>query len=96
VRALSAESWSAGLLGLLDADPAERRVLSSILRLDHPTRADLAAKITEFPDEQVDAAIDNLVSLGQVKERADGGLVVSVNRKTIRDTSGLLDVLGDL
>jgi hypothetical protein len=64
--------------------------------LEYPTRADLAAKITEFPDEQVDAAIDNLVSLGQVKERADGGLVVSVNRKTIRDTSGLLDALGDL
>ena len=96
VRALSAESWSAGLLGLLDADPTERRVLSSILRLEYPTRAELAAKITEFPDEQVDAAIDNLVSLGQVKERADGGLVVSVNRKTIRDTTGLLDVLGDL
>ncbi len=96
VRALSAESWSAGLLGLLDADPAERRVLSSILRLEYPTREDLAAKITEFPDEQVDAAIDNLVALGQIRERADGGLVVSVSRKTIRDTSGLLDVLGDL
>ena len=75
---------------------ARRRVLSSILRLEYPTREDLAAKITEFPDEQVDAAIDNLVALGQIRERADGGLVVSVNRKTIRDTSGLLDVLGDL
>ena len=96
VRALSAESWSAGLLGLLDADPAERRVLSSILRLEYPTRSDLASIITEFPDEQVDAAIDNLVSLGQVRERADGGLVVSLKRKIIRDTTGLLDALDDL
>ena len=96
VRTLSAESWSAGLLGLLDADPAQRRVLSSILRLDHPTRAELAALIDEFPAEQLGVAVDSLISLGQVREQADGGLVVSVKRKTIRDSTGLLDRLADL
>ena len=96
VRTLSAESWSAGLLGLLDADPAERRVLSSILRMDHPSRAELASLIDDFPAEQIDVAIDNLISLGQVRERPDGGLVVSVKRKTIRDSTGLLDRLADL
>jgi ABC-type multidrug transport system ATPase subunit len=96
VRTLSAESWSAGLLGLLDADPAERRVLSSILRLDHPTRDELAALIDDFPTEQIGIAVDSLISLGQVRERPDGGLVVSVKRKTIRDSTGLLDRLADL
>mgnify|MGYP006280225869 CR=1 FL=1 len=95
VRTLSREAVSAGAMGLLDRPPAQRRIVSSILRDGAADRAQLHDRFTDTPSEEVDAALDTLLAEGAVRE-VDGQFQAAHKRVVKKGARELLDRLADL
>ena len=93
VRTLSVEAWSAGILGLLDADPVDRRVLTAILRSSSPTVLSLQMTLADLPDEDVRQTVHRLVDAGQLRVNDKGQLSVTSRRRSLAGSSALLDRL---
>jgi len=93
VRTLSVESWSAGVLGILDSDPIQRRVVSTILRGDHVTVHALVAELAEYGPAEVQSAIDELIATGQLRANEQGLLGISARRRSLSGSSAILDRL---
>ena len=81
VRTLSVEAWSAGVLGLLDADPAERMVMAAILRSDHPTIEQLPNLVFGVDSEEATAAATALLESGQLRADDAGRLSIVMRRR---------------
>ncbi len=81
VRTLCVEAWSAGVLGLLDADPAERMVMAAILRADHPTIEQLPNLVFGIDAEEATAAATALLESGQLRADDAGRLSIVMRRR---------------
>ena len=91
-RSLSREAISAGMMGLLDRTPAERRIVSSILREGSSTFEELSARLTEFDTSDLTTAIDLLISDGALRI-VDGKYSVVQKRAVKAGSRALLDKL---
>ncbi|MEI6372615.1 MAG: ABC transporter transmembrane domain-containing protein [Actinomycetes bacterium] len=81
VRTLSVEAWSAGVMGLLDADPAERLVMAAILRGDHPTVEQLPNLVYGLGHDETAAAATALLESGHVRVDDSGRLSITMRRR---------------
>jgi len=91
-RSLSREAISAGMMGLLDRTPAERRIVASILREGNSSHAEISARLTEFDPAELSKAIDLLLSDGALRE-SDGRYSVIQKRAVKAGSKALLDKL---
>ena len=94
VRTLSVEAWSAGVMGLLDSDPAERMVMSAILRNDHPTIEKLSHLVYGLGVDEVIAIATELIEAGKVRSDDAGRLSIPMRRRA--RAHSVLDQLADL
>ena len=92
VRTLSRDAISAGMTGLLDRTPAERKVVSTILRNGPLTQQQLVEMITEFDQAAVIAAIAMLSQ--DLALRTDGSHYSVVQKRAAK--SGAADILDRL
>ena len=81
VRTLSVEAWSAGVMGLLDADPAERLVMTAILRSDHPTIEQLPSLVRGLGHDAVMTTAAELLESGKVRADDEGRLSITMRRR---------------
>lgn len=95
VRSLSREAITAGLTGLLDRTPTERRIVTSILRSGPATAAELRERLPDVEPRLFDSSLALLLKDGAVRD-ADGVLSAVQRRQVKAGTSALLDRLGDL
>lgn len=95
VRSLSRDAISAGMMGLLDRSPIERRIVASILRDGPATPTDLLSRLPEATDEEFTAALDLLLRDGALRE-SDGELQVVQRRAVKAGAAAILDRLGGL
>jgi CRP-like cAMP-binding protein len=93
VRTLSVESWSAGVLGILDSDPVQRRVISTILRGEHVTPDALIAALEAIDPTEVQDAITQLTESGQLRIDEQGRLGIAARRRSLSGSSAILDRL---
>ena len=95
VRSLSVEAISAGMMGMLDRSPGERRIVTSILRDGSGTATDLRGRLSEMDAAEFDYCLAALKRDGAIREM-DGIYSVSQRRTSKSGTSSILDKLGDL
>ena len=95
VRTLSVEAWSAGVMGLLDADPVERRVVTAVLRSPHATEEAITAMLPDVEPASVTGAIESLLSQSALRRSPDGVLSISARRRSLAGSAALLDRLVD-
>ena len=86
---------SAGMFGLLERTPLERRITASILREGPATQVELCQRLADEPIEALLAALKMLTDDGALTE-IDGLLTVKQMRSTKPGARDLLDRLGDL
>ena len=91
-RSLSREAISAGMMGLLDRTPAERRIVASILREGSSSLEEISARLTEFDPAELSKAIDLLLSDGALRE-SEGRYSVIQKRAVKAGGRALLDKL---
>ena len=91
VRSLSRQAWSASLLGILDLAPAERALISTLLR-DGP--ADEATLVQRL-GPQAGPILAALTAGGQVRRGTDGLYSVVHQRRARPGAAGILDRLSD-
>lgn len=95
VRSLSREAITAGITGLLDRTPTERRIVTSILR-DGPGREEeIRVRLPDVDPRIFDSSLALLLKDGAVRE-SDGVLNAVQRRQTKSGAAALLDRLGDL
>ncbi len=95
VRSLSRQAIHAGMTGLLDRTPAERRVVEAILRNGPASRAELRRRLGEMDPAAVETAVALLLADGALRD--DEGRLTAVLRRGSRSgAADLLDRLGDL
>lgn len=95
VRSLSRQAIAAGLTGLLDRTPDERRVIEALLRHGPGTREELGARLPAMAPSALAAAVALLLSDGAVRE-VEGRLHPVLRRQGRSGARELLDRLGDL
>ena len=95
VRSLSREAITAGLTGLLDRTPTERRIVTSILRSGPGTADELRERLPDVEPRQFDSSLALLLKDGAVRE-VDGVLSAVQRRQAKSGAAALLDRLGDL
>lgn len=96
VRTLSVEAWSAGVLGLLDSDPAERRVLACVLRADDPTLDTLPDLVLGQSHDETAVALRTMIERGQLRVDDQGRLSISARRRSRAGAAAVLDRLVEL
>ena len=96
VRTLSVESWSAGVMGILDADPVERRVVTAVLRSTNPQEAEILAELSDLPADDVEETIARLVAAGALRTNPDGRLAIVARRRSLAGSAALFDRLGGM
>jgi len=94
VRTLSREAISAGLAGMLDRTPTERRLLTSILREGAATEDVLAERLPGLAAGEVSSALALLLRDGAIVQ-VDGSYSLAHIRTTHRRAEGILDRLGE-
>ena len=98
VRSLSRSAINAGMAGLLDRTPVERRIMTRALRTGPFTRSDLARDadgLAHLSDVEIDGALALLIRDGAL--RLDNDTFEVVHRKKKRSgASDILDRLGGL
>jgi ABC-type multidrug transport system fused ATPase/permease subunit/CRP-like cAMP-binding protein len=95
VRSLSREAVSAGLTGLLDRTPTERRIVSSLLRTGPADVPELAVRLGDLSADDITGAVASLERDGALRS-ADGRLSVVMKRSSRKGASDLLDRLSGL
>ncbi len=96
VRTLSVEAWSAGVMGILDADPVERRVVTAVLRSTNAHEAEIVAELSDLPPDAVVETIARLTAAGGLRTNPDGRLSIVARRRSLAGSAALLDRLGGL
>lgn len=95
VRTLSREAISAGVFGILDRTPNERRIMTMIMRDGPATKQQLADRMPGVSDEAILAAISLLLGDAAVQED-DGVFSLVSKRSSNRGAGAILDRLTDL
>ena len=95
VRSLSREAISAGMAGLLDRSPTERRVVSAILRSGPSTIDELRSLLVDLDDPSIDSALALLTRDGALVEESGRYRAVH-KRATKTGASDILNRLADL
>ena len=94
LRSLSRDAISAGLTGLLDRTPVERRIVSALLRDGSCSAEELKRRLSDVDSEQIDSAIALLTNDGAL--RVSGDQLAVVQKRSVKAGSrDLLDRLGD-
>ena len=95
VRSLSREAISAGMMGLLDRTPAERRIVASILKEGPGTAAEVEARLPDIDAALVASSIAMLSNDGAL--RTSGDVLYVVQKRSVKSGAAkLFDRLGDL
>lgn len=95
VRSLSREAITAGITGLLDRTPTERRIVTSILRDGPGTAAEIRLRLPDVDPRLFESGLALLLKDGAVRE--SGGVLHAVQRRqTLTGAADLLDRIGDL
>lgn len=95
VRSLSREAISAGMMGLLDRTPVERRIVASILKQGSATAAEVAVRLPDVDPALVASSIAMLTNDGAL--RSVGDVLSVVQKRSVKSgASKLFDRLGDL
>ena len=94
VRTLSREAISAGLAGMLDRTPTERRLLTSILRDGAASEDALAQRLPGLAAGEISSALALLLRDGAIVQ-ADGEYSLAHVRTTHRRADSILDRLGE-
>ena len=89
VRSLSREAVSAGMMGLLERSPTERRIVSSILRDGPATASELQERLTDIDPRLIAGSIGNLLHDGALRD--DVGQLSVVQRRAVK--AGARDLL---
>jgi len=95
VRTLSREAISAGVAGLLDRTPTERRIMTSILREGPASEDGLIERLPTTAPTEISSALALLMRDGAIVQ-ADGVYSMAHVRTTHRRAEAILDKLGDL
>jgi ABC-type multidrug transport system fused ATPase/permease subunit/CRP-like cAMP-binding protein len=95
VRSLSREAISAGLTGLLDRTPTERRIIESILRNGSATREELAERLGDVDAAVLATSLALLTQDGALTDR-NGVLSAVLKRAGKSGAADLLDRIGGL
>ena len=95
VRSLSREAISAGMAGLLDRTPTERRVISAILRAGPSTIDELGNLLDDLDDAAINGALALLTRDGALVEES-GRFRAVHKRATKTGAADILDRLADL
>ena len=95
VRSLSRDAIAAGLTGLLDRTPIERRVVAAILRSGPATVEQLHERMPDLEPARISTAVALLRQDGALRARDD--VLTVVQRRTVKSGTGpILDRLGEL
>ncbi len=92
---LSREAITAGITGLLDRTPTERRMVTSILRSGSGTAEELKLRLPDIDSRLFGSSLALLLKDGAVRE-LDGVLSAVQKRQTKTGTAALFDRLSDL
>ncbi|NCY15734.1 MAG: ATP-binding cassette domain-containing protein [Actinobacteria bacterium] len=95
VRTLSREAISAGLAGMLERTPTERRLLTSILREGAASEDQLAERLPGLGRGEISSALALLMRDGAIVQH-DGDYSLAHIRTTHRRADSILDRLGEL
>jgi CRP-like cAMP-binding protein len=95
VRSLSRGAISAGMSGMLDRTPEERKIVSAILRAGSLSQAQLQETLPEMEPTELRKALDLLRQDGAVRE-SDGMLSVVQKRAVKSGAADILDRIGGL
>lgn len=93
VRTIGRAVWEAGMAGLLRADPAERRVLASILRRGALSLEELVEHLPDDDSATVTATVSNLLRDGALRQRASGELTIGASKRRTTVSSAASDLL---
>lgn len=95
VRSLSRGAISAGMSGMLDRTPTERKIVSSILREGSLSIPDLEAQLSDIDPAELRKALDLLRQDGAIKEV--NGLLSVVQKRAVKSGAAeILDRIGGL
>jgi ABC-type multidrug transport system fused ATPase/permease subunit len=95
VRSLSREAITAGITGLLDRTPTERRIVTSILRDGPGTAEEIKVRLPDVDARLFESSLALLVKDGAVRE-SDGVLNAVQRRQTLPGAAAVLDRLRDM
>ncbi|MDA2987674.1 MAG: cyclic nucleotide-binding domain-containing protein, partial [Actinomycetota bacterium] len=95
VRSLSRDAITAGLTGLLDRTPTERRIVTSILRSGPGSAEELKVRLPDVDPRLFESSLALLLKDGAVRE-SDGVFSAVQQRQTKVGTAALFDRLSDL
>jgi hypothetical protein len=95
VRTLSREAISAGVAGLLDRTPTERRIMTSILRDGAVSEDELIERLSTTAPTEISSALALLMRDGAIVQ-TDGVYSMAHVRTTHRRADAILDKLADL
>ena len=95
IRSLSREAISAGMAGLLDSSPTQRRIVTSLLREGSATSAELGERLPDLESEELAGAISDLYDQGTLRLR-DATYSVVMKKTAKKGTEELFDMLSDL
>lgn len=95
VRTLSREAISAGVAGMLDRTPVERRIMTSILRDGVATEDELVERLPDLSPGELSSALALLLRDGAVQQE-DGRYSLAHVRTKHRGAESILDRLTDL
>jgi CRP-like cAMP-binding protein/ABC-type taurine transport system ATPase subunit len=95
VRSLSRGAISAGMSGMLDRTPTERKIVSLILRAGSLSVSDLEAELSDLNPAELRKALDLLRQDGAIRE-VDGLMSVVQKRAVKSGAAEILDRIGGL
>lgn len=95
IRSLSREALSAGMAGLLDRSPVQRRIVTSLLRDGSGTAEDVCTRLPDLSDATVASALNELHEEGALRLR-EGMYSVVMRKSAKKGSADLLDRLTDL
>ena len=95
VRSLSRGAISAGMSGMLDRTPTERKIVSLILRAGSLSVPDLEAELADMDPAELHKALDLLRQDGAIRE-VDGVMSVVQKRAVKSGAAEILDRIGGL
>jgi ABC-type multidrug transport system fused ATPase/permease subunit/CRP-like cAMP-binding protein len=95
IRSLSREAISAGMAGLLDSSPTERRIVTSLLRDGSANSTELGERLPDISADDLAQALTALYDQGALRLREDSYSVI-MKKTAKKGTAELFDMLSDL
>lgn len=94
IRSLSREAISAGVAGLLDSSPTERRIVTSLLRDGSANSTELSDRLPDISADDLAQALTALYDQGALRLREDSYSVI-MKKTAKKGTADLFDMLSD-